>query len=439
MLRTITIGRDQDCDISLADESVSRRHAELAVCEDGSVVLVDLESQNGTTRVRGEERMQISQAGLRRGDRVLFGDLAVDAEMLLEVAAGADSTSGVAQPAASQSIHSSDVPERVPSGIGTPQKPAKAETAGLAASGQALLQHGFGRLVERGYLLPIFGFGLMSAILLWTFSAGQHLLFSCGLGVAITSAMLVLVYRLAGKRKPWPVFVGICVAEYVLMKVFLGPFIWMFRDLPGIYPLLESQDFLPSFVGHFVGAGLMEELMKMIPVFVLVWITARSRRTDKGYWGVIEPLDAIVYACAAAGVFVILETFDQYVPNTLIKVAEESGVTEGLLVSGQLGTIRALAAISGHMAYSGVFGYFVGMGIMRQESRWHLWLTGWVFASLLHALHNSSVGLIMMAGVAVLKLGCLMSAILAARKISPTRDENFATMFVPKGQLVTDQ
>ena len=67
-----TIGRTRDCDLCLADLSVSRMHALLVRREDGWV-LSDLGSHNGT-RLNGwlvREPVQV-----RAGDRVEFGSMA---------------------------------------------------------------------------------------------------------------------------------------------------------------------------------------------------------------------------------------------------------------------------------------------------------------------------------------------------------------------------
>lgn len=63
------IGRDTGCDLRLAEDTVSRRHAVLS-CVDGEWLLADLGSTNGT-RVNGW-RLQ-AQAAVRAGDVVDLG------------------------------------------------------------------------------------------------------------------------------------------------------------------------------------------------------------------------------------------------------------------------------------------------------------------------------------------------------------------------------
>jgi pSer/pThr/pTyr-binding forkhead associated (FHA) protein len=64
----VVLGRQEDCDIVLADEAVSRRHAEIRLAN-GQRILLDLSSSNGTW-VRGEP---VLQHLLRDGDVLQLG------------------------------------------------------------------------------------------------------------------------------------------------------------------------------------------------------------------------------------------------------------------------------------------------------------------------------------------------------------------------------
>jgi pSer/pThr/pTyr-binding forkhead associated (FHA) protein len=65
----VTIGRAAECEVRLADTSVSRRHAEIRAAGDGWTV-VDLGSTNGT-KVNGAV---VSERRLKDGDTVSVGD-----------------------------------------------------------------------------------------------------------------------------------------------------------------------------------------------------------------------------------------------------------------------------------------------------------------------------------------------------------------------------
>ena len=67
--RELLIGRHQACDVVLLDPSVSRQHARL-IFRDGSWILLDLGSTNGTT-VNGAPA---TRCELRPGDQVALGN-----------------------------------------------------------------------------------------------------------------------------------------------------------------------------------------------------------------------------------------------------------------------------------------------------------------------------------------------------------------------------
>lgn len=64
------IGRDAECDIQVLDSGVSRKHACVLEQDDGSVLLRDLASHNGTY-VRGK---RTTEALLSQGDELKIGD-----------------------------------------------------------------------------------------------------------------------------------------------------------------------------------------------------------------------------------------------------------------------------------------------------------------------------------------------------------------------------
>src|SRR3954469_5603429 len=67
----LIVGRAPTCDLSVADPTISRRHAEL-VCDDDAVTLRDLGSSNGTF-VNGE---RVQTATLEVDDLIAFGKVA---------------------------------------------------------------------------------------------------------------------------------------------------------------------------------------------------------------------------------------------------------------------------------------------------------------------------------------------------------------------------
>ena len=65
---SLVVGRSSSCDVTLHEPSVSRRHAEVR-CVDGTFVLSDLHSSNGTW-LNGR---RVERASIRPGDEVCLG------------------------------------------------------------------------------------------------------------------------------------------------------------------------------------------------------------------------------------------------------------------------------------------------------------------------------------------------------------------------------
>ncbi len=81
---TFSIGRDRSCDIPIADDSVSKRHAEFQIDADGKLSLSDQGSTNGTILiVQGRER-KIGKEAVTPDDSVRFGSVTLRVRDLLE-------------------------------------------------------------------------------------------------------------------------------------------------------------------------------------------------------------------------------------------------------------------------------------------------------------------------------------------------------------------
>jgi RsiW-degrading membrane proteinase PrsW (M82 family) len=144
-------------------------------------------------------------------------------------------------------------------------------------------------------------------------------------------------------------------------------------------------------------------------------------------------LDGILLGAASAVGFTLLETLGQYVPG-IINETLQAGEGDPPLLGLQLLIPRILGSVAGHMAYSGYFGYFIGLSVLKPKQRWQILGIGYVCASTLHALWNAAgyVSPLLLAVVGVLSYAFLAAAILKARALSPTRSQNFATRFFGK-------
>lgn len=120
--RTFQVGRGRECHVVLADESVSRTHAEITVLPDGTYVLRDCNSTAGTIVHRQGRTNKIKESVLAPGDVLQFGEIRLTLQELVE-----------ALPAIPAAPHSSAQPSnQINGGQTDPEGPAKAQPHLLA-------------------------------------------------------------------------------------------------------------------------------------------------------------------------------------------------------------------------------------------------------------------------------------------------------------------
>ena len=287
-------------------------------------------------------------------------------------------------------------------------------------------------LLKKAYLIP----GLLTVLLVVGLfaSVGKPKIFNALLAVYLIGAGYYFVYQLSGKSKPWWLPLGSAVTTIILLLSPIMPlFIFIFRQiLPGSIPQGTEMGFFPLFVHMFFGAGMMEELLKALPVFAAMAIGQKLKSPWREKVGVWEPLDGILLATASAAGFTLLETLGQYVPGIVQQVASQAGEGAGELYGIQLLIPRIIGSVAGHMAYSGYFGYFIGLSVLKPSKRWLILAIGYLTASSLHALWNASgaINNVITALAGVLAYVFLVAAILKARQLSPIRSQNWATQYI---------
>jgi hypothetical protein len=197
----------------------------------------------------------------------------------------------------------------------------------------------------------------------------------------------------------------------------------------------------------FFGAGLMEELMKAVPILFgacLTWWGLKNPQAAKGgFYNLLHvrgPLDGALMGVFAGGGFIFIETSLQYVPSTVERIYQASNDL-GTAMAGALLLLlpRVMGGIVGHMAYSGIFGYFIGLAVIRPKQAWKLLLIGYLSAALIHTLWNS-VGVVafilqyVIAGIAAIGL---VGAILKARQLEASRGGGMGAETM--GSIVVDR
>ncbi|MBW4439833.1 MAG: PrsW family intramembrane metalloprotease [Plectolyngbya sp. WJT66-NPBG17] len=408
------IGRDPRCQIvvdPLLFASVSRRHAEVRPMdqvegERPAWWVCDLNSSNGTylngQRLRGCQVLQ-------SGDRVTLGS--DGPEYIFEYLADFN-----------REVASVTEREAIMPVLNTSDSVTLTQLFPIVSTGR--------ELTRKAFLVPsvvtiLFVVSLFVAV-------GQPLLFNRLLAGYIALVGFYFVYQLCGKRKPWWVMVLAAMGTYFLLRSPVLPlFVELFRNvLPGQVPTVEEPiNLFTLLIRMFFGAGLMEELLKAMPLAVLFLIGRFLPAPWNDRVGIWEPLDGILLGAASAVGFTLVETLGQYVPEMIQTTSLQLGTGWDQLRGLQVLIPRLLGAISGHMAYSGYFGYFIGLAVLKPRQGWLILLIGYLTASGLHALWNvmGSVSEILLALVGMVSYAFLAAAILKARSLSPTRSQNFAT------------
>jgi RsiW-degrading membrane proteinase PrsW (M82 family) len=406
------LGREPSCQVVLDSDRygmVSRRHVEIRLAADQASGLptwwiCDLNSANGTF-VNGQ---RLQGCGLlQAGDRIILGQQGPEFRFELRLTTLPPMPVGV---------------NPMPQSLKPQQDLTLTQLFPIFSSGLDVRRKAF---LLPGAISVAFVVALFAAV-------GEPLVFNLILAAYLAMVCYYLVYRLCGKEKPWWVLVLTAWVTAMLLRSPVLPLLsFVFRELlPGSMQTDDQTLAFPvKLVQMFFGAGLMEELLKALPLLVILGLSRWRGLRGRSYWGIVEPLDGILLGAASAIGFTMIETLGQYVPsmiqNTQLQAGEDLSQLQGL----QLLIPRLLGSISGHMAYSGYFGYFIGLAVLRPRQGWMILLIGYVTAAGLHALWNAMGGVspLLLAIVGMLSYAFLATAIVKARALSPNRSENFAT------------
>ncbi|GAA6619968.1 PrsW family glutamic-type intramembrane protease [Scytonema sp. NUACC26] len=230
------------------------------------------------------------------------------------------------------------------------------------------------------------------------------------LAAYLASASHYFIHKICHKHKPW----------WLLVSVGLATGLPLLGGLH-LFSSHKDDDFFGIVVKTFLGQGLSEEIFKAFPV-ILVYLIGRlltsPKRESIGIW---EPIDGILLGTASATGFALVETM-MHVHEEIEKSGNFAGLT--LLIPQILGDI------SGQVAYSGYFGYFIGLSTLKKTWRWQLLGIGCITTATIHALGSIVTILqeqhqqkyltsICLASIGSVAYVFLIAAILKARQLSP--------------------
>ena len=215
----------------------------------------------------------------------------------------------------------------------------------------------------------------------------------------ILMLLLFVVYFYARPSRPlWHYIAAFAVVAAITWSPLFFYLAFPFRNIiPGIMEMgFDQQSVVNAWIGMFFIAGLTEEWIKAIPALVCLYAAFRIRSNPNeanGIFGKLAltgPLDGLMIGFFTGAGFILAETAGQYVPNMFVDVVNQSGSIEGGMAAGlSLLFPRVFGGLTGHMGWSAIVCYFIGLAAIRPAKWWKLVLIGWLGASAMHATWNS--------------------------------------------------
>lgn len=229
----------------------------------------------------------------------------------------------------------------------------------------------------------------------------------------------------ARSDKPILYYAFPAVFVVVFMHSPLWNLIYQPFDVIALGNAMETSSVFPIRLwSGFAGPGLREELVKGLPALIgasillrpsaFAWMPARLRTLLQ----VRGPLDGVLMGFAAGCGFLFAETGGQYVHQALQRsVTASQGNLSGAFGDALMLLLpRVMNGWVGHMAWAGITGYFIGLAVIRPRNAGKLVAIGWVAASALHGLWDSSppggeAALVLIGGAGgLLAIACLVKA-----------------------------
>lgn len=249
-------------------------------------------------------------------------------------------------------------------------------------------------------------------------------------------------------RQLWIYLLTFVLVAALLASPLSLPYFILFREiLPGQIDPAQPYPFPIKFMKMFFAAGLMEELLKATPILIGAWLTMQALKTpaltnNPAYklLHVRGPVDGVLMGVFAGGGFIFLETAFDYIPRLANQVLQQTNDPASAVAMGMTLLLpRVFGGIVGHMAYSGLFGYFIGLAIIRPSQKWKLLAIGWIASSVIHALWNSvdAISPLLNYAVAVVCAIAVVGAILKARQLEGPATS--ASGIETSGSIVVDR
>ena len=234
-----------------------------------------------------------------------------------------------------------------------------------------------------------------------------------GMTIYFSLIWLVLFYRLFGfDGRPFRLYLYF---YFFSMVVGFLVFRILYTATQGLYPLTEAEGMTERLVGFVVGVGLTEELAKIAPVALFLFLAHCHSLFRLGQ-------DYLLYGIVAGLSFAALENIG-YITGSA--VAEQVGGVETLGLSASVTMSRVIMTPFIHACLSGILGHFLSRGHDAGPGRPSgiaYFLVGLVLVSILHGGYNFLADSASGAPMATAALGflyfLLLICVLRARTVS---------------------
>ena len=147
--------------------------------------------------------------------------------------------------------------------------------------------------------------------------------------------------------------------------------------------LPENNNPVISLFGYIFQTGLIEELLKAIPILIIIFITK----------GKINALSLVAIGVFSGLGFAAFENigYEMKAVISTIKISSNFGdegtvyAVQGAMITAML---RSISCVFCHATWSGIFGYFIATAFIRKEKIVALSLVGLGVAATLHGLYD---------------------------------------------------
>ncbi|MFC6719385.1 PrsW family intramembrane metalloprotease [Natrialbaceae archaeon GCM10025810] len=240
------------------------------------------------------------------------------------------------------------------------------------------LSYAIHRTINYGFGAIVLGVALLITLSLLVSPAVVVLddpVLSVFFGLSIVPAGLLAAYIWYADittHEPLPLLVGT-----FLLAILFATFAAVINSIGGT--VFDTATVGGSFAFFFLIVGPVEETVKLLAVRVLPY---RNEAFD-------AVIDGAVYGAVAGLGFAAIENAI-YIGRYLGEANPEAGL---LLAAGEIATTRALAG-PGHVIYSAIAGYYLGLAKFNRRFAGPLVVKGLLLAAIIHATYNVTVGFV---------------------------------------------